>query len=187
MNTKIVKGKIDPLTDWEGFYEEIQNESARGAVIIAGAFLEAQLGNLISKFLVDDSKVVDELIGAENKTDRPLSSLSARIKAAYCMGLISRSMYDDLESVRKIRNKFAHKMHGYTFDEPEIVSWCKSLKLAKMIKDVSPHYPDTHENMFLLGITQLVSWLAIKTIEVENTRRFVPKDPVLVQAVRIEN
>lgn len=178
--------KADPLTDWNSFYEEIRNESARGAVIIAGAVLDVQLRNLISKFLVDDSKVVDELLGSENKPDRPLSSFSSRIKAAYCLGLISRGMYDDLNAVRKIRNKFAHKMHGYTFDEPEIVSWCKSLKLAKMITDAIPHFPDTHRDMFLLGVTQLASWLALKTLEAERSRRSVLKDPKMGQVVKVE-
>ncbi|MCQ3977000.1 MAG: hypothetical protein DPW09_26520 [Anaerolineae bacterium] len=183
----MIETKVDPLTDWKGFYEEIQNESARGAVIIASAFLDAQLRNLISKFLIDDSKIVDELLGSEDKPDRPLSSFSSRIKAAYCLGLISKSMYDDLNAIRKIRNKFAHKMHGYTFDEPEIVSWCKSLKLAKMITDAIPHFPNTHKDMFLLGITQLVSWLGLKTIEVERVRRSVPKDPKMGQVVRAES
>lgn len=96
-------------------------------------------------------------------------------------------MYDDLNAIRKIRNKFAHKMHGYTFDEPEIVSWCKSLKLAKMITDAIPHFPNTHKDMFLLGITQLVSWLGLKTIEVERVRRSVPKDPKMGQVVRAES
>ena len=179
--------KIDPLTDWNGFYEELQNESPRGAVIIASAFLDAQLRNLISKFLIDDSKIVDELLGSEDKPDRPLSSFSSRIRAAYCLGLIGKSMYDDLDAIRKIRNKFAHKMHGYTFDEPEIVSWCKSLKLAKMITDAIPDYPNTHGSMFLLGVTQLASGLALKTVEAGRSRRPVAKDPKMGQVVRVGN
>lgn len=177
--------KVAPLTDFKGFYEELQNESARGAVIIASAFLDAQLRNLLSKSFIDDPKIVDELLGAEDK-DGPLSSFSSRTKAAYCLGLISQSMYSDLDKIRKIRNKFAHRMHGYTFDEPEIVSWCKSLKLAKMITDAIPDFPNTHRSMFLLGVTQLAGWLGMKTLELEadQTRKSVPKDPKMGQVVR---
>jgi DNA-binding MltR family transcriptional regulator len=178
--------KVDTLTDLKSFYEELQNETARGAVIIASAFLDAKLRNLLSKALIDDQKVVDELLGTEDKPDRPLSSFSSRIKAAYCMGLISRGMYHDLEMIRKIRNKFAHKMHGYSFNEPEIVSWCKSLKLAKMIADVIPHFPNSHGNMFLLGVTQLVNWLDMKIIEADTTRRSIPKDPYIGQVVGVD-
>jgi mannitol operon repressor len=110
-----------------------------------------------------------------NQTD-PLSSFSSRIKAAYCLGLISHSMYYDLETIRKIRNKFAHKMHGYTFDEPEIVSWCKSLKLAKMLTDAIPDFPNTHRNMFLLGVTQVASRLALRTLEADRNHKSVPKN-----------
>jgi DNA-binding MltR family transcriptional regulator len=183
---KMTKAKVDPLSDWKGFYEELQNESPRAAVIIAAAFLDAQLRNLLSTFLIDDPQVVDELLGTGENAHGPLSSFWARIRAAYSMGLISRSMYDDLDSVRKIRNKFGHKMHGYTFDEPEIVSWCKNLKLAKMITDVSPRLPKSHRAMFLLGVAQLASWLALRTPAARKARRSIPKDPTMGQVVRVE-
>jgi len=176
--------KGDPLTDWQGFFNELQKETPRGAVIIAGAFLDAQLRVLLSKFLVDDPKIVDELIGSDKHSDCPLSTFSSRIKAAYCLGLIGKGIYQDLNAVRKIRNKFAHKTHGYSFDEPEIVNWCKSLKLAKMITEAIPNLPDSHGNMFILGVTQLAHWLAIITLEQEKDRRTVPKDPRLGQVVR---
>jgi DNA-binding MltR family transcriptional regulator len=171
MDSNVTKSEVDPLTDWNGLYQEIQDESPRAAEIIAAAFLDAQLRNLISKALIDDSKIVDELLGTEKSLDRPLSSFSSRIRAAYCMGLISKNIYLDLELVKKIRNKFAHKMHGYNFDEPEIVDWCKSLRLAKQISDVLPRLPKTHQYLFLLGVTQLVSWIAVRTLEVEKIPR----------------
>lgn len=173
--------QIDPLTNWKGFYEELQNESERGAVIIAGAFLDAQLKDLITKFFIDEPKTVEGLLD----TDRPLSSFSSRIKVAYCLGLISKSMYDDLNAIRKIRNNFAHQMHGYTFDDPQIVSWCKSLKLAKMITDEISHFPNTHRTMFLLGVTQLASQLALKALAAERNRRTVAKDPEIAQVVKV--
>ena len=86
----------DSLDDWKKFFDELQNESPRAAVIIAGAFLDSQLRDLLSNFLVDDPKVVDEFLGSEKNPDRPLSSFSSRIKAAYCLGLISKSIYQDL-------------------------------------------------------------------------------------------
>jgi DNA-binding MltR family transcriptional regulator len=177
---------VVPLTNWNGFLEEIQNESPRASVIIASAFLDAQLRQLISNFLIDDPKVVDELLGSEDKIDRPLSTFSARIKAAYCLGLIGKNIYDDLEAIRKIRNKFAHKMHGYTFDEPEIVSWCKSLKLAKMITDASPHFPDDHGSMFIVGVTQLAMQLGLKIIETREKHLAIPGNPSIGQVVRVD-
>ena len=184
LDVKMSKIKIDPLTDWKGFLKEIQNESPRAAVLIAGAFLDAQLRKLLSNFFVDDKKVVDDLLGSENRGgDKPISSFSARIKTAYCLGLISKSVYEDLNTIKSIRNEFAHKLQGYTFDEPEIIKWCKSLKLAKMITDTSPHFPDTHGGLFLLGVTQLSMYLSLNIIEAQRNRRSAPKGPKIDQAV----
>ena len=172
-----------PLDYWNKFFEELQNESPRAAVIIAGAFLDSQLKDLLSKFFVDDPKVVDKLLGI----DRPLSSFSSHIKTAYCLGLISKNIYQDLQVIRKIRNNFAHKTHGYTFDEPEIVNWCNSLKLAKMTTDLSPNLPKTHGRMFILSVTQLAMWLGLKILEAEKNRRTVSKDSGLGLATRINS
>jgi DNA-binding MltR family transcriptional regulator len=101
------------------------------------------------------------------------------------MGLISESVYHDLNVIRKIRNKFAHEMQGYTFNEPEIVDWCKTLKLAKLIADVT-QFPKLHEDLFVFGVIQLVSVLGLKIIETENTHSHMAKDPEMAQVVRVD-
>jgi DNA-binding MltR family transcriptional regulator len=180
------KTRTNPITDSKGFYEELQNESPRAAVIIAAAFLDAQLRNLISKACVNDSRAVGELLGTDRNPDGgPLSSFAAKTKAAYCLGLIGRSTYEDLNTIRKIRNKFAHKVHGYTFDEPEIVNWCRSLKLANMIADAIPDFRKNHGTMFLLGVSQLASDLAMKAVRLEQIGKpLPPKEPRVARAVR---
>lgn len=174
--------EIDPLKDYKGFFEELQSETPRAAVILACAFLDAQLRELLSKFLIKDKKEVKKLIGSNG----PLSTFYSRISAAYCLGLISQMEYEDLNDIREIRNKFAHKMHGYSFDEPEIVSSCKKLRLAKMILESSTFSKYTHGDMFLLCVTQLSLWLAMKTLRVENDRRSVPPDQKMGQLIREE-
>lgn len=178
--------KDDLTDDWNKFFEELQNETPRASVIIAGAFLDSQLRALLSKFFIDDAKVVDEFLGSDKNPDRPLSSFSSRIKATYCLGLISKSIYHDLNVIRTIRNRFAHKMHGYTFDDPEIVKLCNSLKLAKMLTDVSLDMPKSHGGMFILGVTQLSMWLGIEILKVEKNRRTVPKDITIGQVAKVE-
>ena len=172
------ENKVNPLTDWDGFFEELQSESPRAAVIIASAFLDAQLRAILSNSFIDNKKVVEELL------DSDLSTFSSRTKTAYCMGLISESMFHDLNIIRKIRNKFAHKMHGYSFDEPEIVSWCNSMKLAKMISNVSS-MPKSHGNLFVLGVTQLAMQLGMKIIETGKSKKSAPKNPELSQVVKV--
>lgn len=126
--------------------------------------MDAQLRAILTNSFIDDKKAIEELL------DSDLSTFSSRTKTAYCMGLISESMFHDLNIIRKIRNKFAHKMHGYSFDEPEIVDWCNSLKLAKMISEASS-MPKSHGNLFVLGVTQLAMWLGMKIVETEKSKK----------------
>jgi mannitol operon repressor len=179
------KTKPDPLNDWEGFYEELQNETPRAAVIIAAAFLDGRLRQLIANFMVEDSKVVDGLLGTEDNPDCPLSTFASRIKAAYCLGLISKGEYADLNTIRKIRNHFAHKMHGLSFDDDEIVSWCNSLQGAEELILALTDFPRSHRSMFLVGVSSLASRIAIRTLETEKARRTVPKGFKMGQVVRV--
>ncbi len=171
------ENKVNPLIDWDGFFKELQYESPRAAVIIACAFLDAQLRAILLNSFVD-KKTSEELLESD------ISSFSSRIKTAYCMGLISESMFHDLNIIRKIRNKFAHQMHGYSFDEPEIVRWCNSLELAKMITDVTS-IPKSHGTHFVLGVTQLATLLGMKIIETEKSKKSSPKNPELAQVVKV--
>ena len=103
------------------------------------------------------------------------------------MGAISQGKYV-LDKNGNVKIVLTHsdimREHIQPVDEPEIVSWCKSLKLAKMITDSVSHFPNTHRDMFLLGVTQLTIWLALKTQKAERERRTVPKDPELSQVVK---
>jgi DNA-binding MltR family transcriptional regulator len=64
--------------------------------------MDGWVRRLLEKGMVNDLKVVDALLGSEENADCPLSSFSSRIKAAYCLGLVSKHEYDDLNLIRKI-------------------------------------------------------------------------------------
>jgi DNA-binding MltR family transcriptional regulator len=87
-------------------------------------FLEEQLKQILSAFMVDDAKSDELLDGAH----APLSSFSSRITACYALGLISEAEHHDLNLLRKIRNDFAHDIHA-SFDTQSVVDRCKLLKL----------------------------------------------------------
>lgn len=179
------KLKPAPLSDWKGFYEELQSEKPRAAVIIAAAFMDGWLRQLIANFMVDDAKAVDDLLGAENNSDCPLSSFSARIKASYCLGLISKDEYDDLNTIRKIRNQFAHRMHDLSFDDEKIVTWCNSLQIPKEIISALTDFPKSHKTMFLVGVSMLTSRLALRALGAGRYKRTVPKGFELAQVISV--
>jgi DNA-binding MltR family transcriptional regulator len=154
---------------WEAFYEEIQKETPRASVIISGTFLDTLLGDLIASFMIEGDKVVDELLS--NDHEAPLSNFGARIKTAYCLGLISKIEFNDLKIIQKIRNKFAHKLHGYSFDEREIVNWCNSLETPKSLIDVMPILGKSHSDKFLIAVSLLSTRLGIRILGVQKERR----------------
>lgn len=126
--------------------------------------MDGWLVRLLQSVMIDDSKVVGSLLGDERNADCPLSSFSARIKTAYCLGLLTKNEFHDLNLIRKIRNRCAHRLHGFSFDEEEIVGWCNSLKIPKPIISVLPHFPKNHRSMFLVGVSILATKLSLKAI-----------------------
>jgi DNA-binding MltR family transcriptional regulator len=59
----------------------------------------------------------------------PLGTFAARILAAFAVGCISEREYRDLETIRRIRNEFAHRL-SISFDDPSIKDRCAALTFA---------------------------------------------------------
>ena len=112
---------------WSDHYDlSIQSESTRAKVILSACYLDELLRKLIKILLRSNKGKSDPLFdGAQ----APLSTFSARIEIAYRMGAISVENKNSLNYIRKIRNKFAHKIADCDFDDPQIQSWNKELHL----------------------------------------------------------
>jgi mannitol operon repressor len=105
------------------FIEEMDKESPRGVVLISCATIHDLLGRLIELFLVNHEAVEALLDGRFS----PLGTFSARISAAVSLGLISDAEYRDCETLRKIRNAFAHDVK-VSFTEQRVKDLCKNLR-----------------------------------------------------------
>lgn len=110
------------LRDFLPFLDTHNSESPRGSVLVACSFLDQQLREIISSFLIEQSDK-DQLLGGFNA---PLGSFSARIKMAHSLGLISNFERDDCDTLRKIRNEFAHN-HSASFEDDKLIDLCKNL------------------------------------------------------------
>jgi len=108
----------------EALRNEFYGASDRAAALVAGAFLDEVLGELLRVFLVDDptnDKKIFEGTG-------PLATFSAKIDIAYRIGLISAQEHKTLHVVRSIRNDFAHKTSGISFENQSISVRCKNIE-----------------------------------------------------------
>jgi DNA-binding MltR family transcriptional regulator len=110
--------------------KEFQGETDRAAAVLSSAYLDHLLGQLIAASMAVEYDKVDKLLYQDGHG--PLGTFSARIDTAYCLGLISKDERSDLHSIRNIRNDFAHKLTGLTFDYQTIADRCLNLKGAQV-------------------------------------------------------
>ena len=119
--------------DLATFLNAFSEESPRAAALVAGAYLDTLLGQLLDMALIGDKKARANLLGDDKSADKALATFSARIQAVRALGLISPNEYGDLKIIQRIRNRFAHAQHGCTFDEPAVVGLCTSLVLLRAV------------------------------------------------------
>ena len=149
---------------WKEWLEEFRSETDRGCTLLGGAFLDEQLRLLLEGFLVEDQKLCEKLFNGFG----PLSSFSARISVCYGLGFLSPEEFRDLELIRKIRNEFAHELHGLSFSSSTIAQRCQELKTCNF------SIPDSHKldlrSRFVISVVMLANYLAIRRLGIGDTR-----------------
>src|SRR5688572_4839754 len=98
---------------------ELIEESDRGCVIVGAAQLEDDLAELLRHRLKTNG-LSQKHIDAMFALSGPLSSFSSKSLVCYGFGLITKSTYDDLTKIRRLRNKFAHNAKAADFLDPEV-------------------------------------------------------------------
>jgi hypothetical protein len=139
--------EFDSLFPYEG-------KDERSIAILGGTFLEMILEHILLAFLPEDEKEVNKLM----EFNQPLGNFSNKITMAYCLGLLEKIVKDDLNLIRKIRNKFAHDLYA-TFDDEQVKSWCEALKWHKILLTPYPPEEATTRDLFQVGVHTLISHL----------------------------
>ncbi|WP_157637640.1 hypothetical protein [Burkholderia ubonensis] len=106
--------------------EEFAGASDRAAAIVAAAFLDDILKELLTDFLVPAKNPADnkKLLSAQG----PLGSFSARITMAHRLGLISDWERRAIDTIRDVRNDFAHVTEGVSFATQSIRDRVKNIE-----------------------------------------------------------
>ncbi len=138
------------------FNKEFNKESDRAAVILAASIFDNSLTELLKNHLVSNASSKDDLFDSANS---PLSTFSAKITMAHRLGLHSSTFTRDLHLIRKIRNEFAHNIHGCTFEDSRVKS--RTLELykstGKKIRDQHrKHYPEGARGDFMFVCTWML-------------------------------
>lgn len=137
MNLSSKKGYVKPpvnphqepyVDELNSLLESLHEHDDRSLVLTMAAFAEDTLGLLLLDYL-REPKQAKELV---NGFSAPLGTFSARIKAAFVLGLIRKDGYQTLEILRKIRNKFAHNWDGVSLDRADVRSLIKQFSLSRL-------------------------------------------------------
>jgi DNA-binding MltR family transcriptional regulator len=149
--------KKDPIGNYaslaanKGINAELVDSSDRVAGIVAATILDIHLGRLLSLFFIDDKKEA-ELLLSHKIQSAPLSSLSSRARAAYCLGLVSKEEFQDINTVREIRNIFAHHLFECDFEFPAIKSACDSFRIFSYLVEFPTAAPSRTKFNLAVGV-----------------------------------
>ena len=102
----------------------VQN-TARFADAIVSLYQQTHASVVISAAAIVDSELEESIklaLRAMTKTQyaelfgpmAPLGSFASKIRMAYALNIITKDIYRDLESLRKLRNAFAHSTEAMT-------------------------------------------------------------------------
>jgi mannitol operon repressor len=91
-------------------------------VLTAVAMLDDLLGRVLQSFLIDNEGTKALMEGPF----APIGTLAAKAAAAYAMGLISADEKREIDTLRKIRNVFAHEVH-VSFSSEKVAKLCVKL------------------------------------------------------------
>lgn len=135
-DTSLPEWPLALQSEWRDAIEELRSESDRGVALLGAAYLDTALKSLLEASLAGGRAVADKLL---NIPDAPLGTFSARIAMAYGLGHIGPNYFQALESIREIRNVFAHFRRSLTFEDPEIRKYIEStFRLPYVLPDPPP-------------------------------------------------
>jgi DNA-binding MltR family transcriptional regulator len=147
-------------SDVERLVEDFAKETDRGVALLAAAFLDDVLDVMLRTFFVDDPEAVNKLVGS----GRPLESFGSRTHLAFCVGLLGRDIYHDINLVREIRNDFAHR-HPKNFTTAEIMLKCQKLQVVRtLMADESCAFRDR----FIATVVLIANHLMVQTEAIQH-------------------
>jgi hypothetical protein len=102
---------------FQRYLKTISEESDRGAVLVGASLLDDALGKALKKKLVSATKNEDSLFDGGYS---PLRSFAAKVELAFRLGLITRKTKQMLDTVRNLRNDFAHGTETIALNDEKV-------------------------------------------------------------------
>jgi hypothetical protein len=150
---------------------EFRALSDRAAAIVAAGMVEFILEHVILRSLPNQAKKLH----AEMLERGPLGNFSGKIQLAFALKLTSRMAFEDLNTIRRIRNAFAHSRTNITFKTEEIALEAQKLKTRMPHFGIAPKPP---RELFDDACVMIWNALFFELTQID-IRRKNPSDPKL--------
>jgi len=150
--------------NWTELLNQLHDASERACATVGAAYCDDLLGRVFAAYFKGNPKCYGELLNPENRA-APLGSFGARITAAYAIGMVKKEERDELRTIAKIRNRFAHDLNP-SFENADIAKLCGKLFAPKMegiIKLTDP----TARDLFHTSVYVMMGALAEKLWQIE--------------------
>jgi mannitol operon repressor len=130
------------------FLQRFYKESDRGAALLAGSMLDEIALRILRAFLIEQPESEKLLEGF----NAPLGSFNARLVAAYSLGLIETEEYNQANTVRKVRNEFAHGWGDLAFEDAKVAALVELLPRESREASTTARYRFNATVANLLGV-----------------------------------
>lgn len=101
-------------------YAEYHSLPPRELAIVSAAVLDVALAELLARRLIDQTKEVEEFLGANGDGRAPAGSFGARIQLGLLVGLLTPDDAAILRNIKELRNLFAHRVR-INFLSPDVL------------------------------------------------------------------
>lgn len=157
------------------------DESDRGAVLVAAAFIDEQLRALLKAKFVQSIDPAEDLKDERLKQypesvfkdAKMLQSTGNKEMIAFMCGLISQREFRECKIIRDLRNSFAHSVFSASFKIQSIRDQCENLRKSRPADNVDLEgkpITDTR-SMFLWSASRLAVTLAARVSEISPLSR----------------
>ena len=149
------------MSDINEFLEEFAGESDRAAVILSAIEIDNGLKRMLEKYLFPCANSTDPLFS----NNGPLGTFSSKIDMCFRLGLIDAEVARTVHLLRKIRNDFAHEVHGKNLKEgrqkdriKELAKSMNELPAYGLVKSSNFSHMDEVRAEFTTTVAFLVIW-----------------------------
>ena len=90
-NTEIAQIELKRINEFKDFRISLLSESDRGSVLMAAAFIEDKITQLLETYMVQNKTIQKKIFDGNGA----LATFSSKIDIAFLLGLIPKNIYDD--------------------------------------------------------------------------------------------